>query len=207
MTDLTGLQQALRGGKADETARMVNEALTQGIPAKDILEGGLLAAMATAGEDFRNNVIFVPEILIAARALNAALDVLRPHLAAAGVEPAGTVILGTVFGDLHDIGKNLVKIMLEGAGLNVVDLGTNVPAEKFVEAAIEHNSPLIAASALLTTTMAEMEKIAGIIKERSPGIKLMIGGAPVTDEFRAQIGADFYAADAATAAQIARDLF
>jgi methanogenic corrinoid protein MtbC1 len=204
---MENLKAALRGGKSEETVVLVRGLLTGGVSPRAILEEGLLEAMAAAGEDFRNSIIFVPEILMAARALNAALEVLRPELVAAGVQPVGTVILGTVFGDLHDIGKNLVKIMLEGAGLHVVDLGTNVPAEKFVEAAQEHNSSLIAASALLTTTMAEMQKIADIIKARKPDIKLMIGGAPVTEEFRVQIGADYYASDAATAAQLARKIF
>ncbi|MBR0026672.1 MAG: cobalamin-dependent protein, partial [Clostridia bacterium] len=157
------------------------------------------------GEKFKNNEVFVPEVLVSARAMNMGIEVLKPHLAAAGVESKGTAVIGTVKGDLHDIGKNLVKMMLEGKGLKVIDLGVDVAPETFVQAAIDNDARLICCSALLTTTMINMEHVVNLVKEKglSDKIKVMIGGAPITQSFCDSIGADCYTADAATAAQAA----
>ena len=179
--------------------------MDEGISPQEILEDGLLAGMNIIGGKFKNNEVFVPEVLVAARAMNKGITVLRPLLVAAGVEEKGTVILGTVKGDLHDIGKNLVRMMMEGKGLKVVDLGVDVPASAFIDAAKEHNAKIIACSALLTTTMGEMENV--VKKANEAGIhdkvKIMIGGAPVTQSFCDQIGADCYTPDAASAADAA----
>ena len=161
--------------------------------------------MSVVGEKFRKNEVFVPEVLIAARAMNAGVEILRPYLIAEGITTKGTAVLGTVKGDLHDIGKNIVKMMLEGKGLEVVDLGVDVPAERFIEAAIERNANVICCSALLTTTMGEMKevveqcKVAGLRDK----VKIMIGGAPITQAFCDEIGADYFTADGATAAEVA----
>ena len=156
-------------------------------------------------EKFKNNEVYVPEVLIAARAMNAGSEILKPYLAEAGVRAVGKVILGTVKGDLHDIGKNLVKMMMEGKGLEVIDLGVDVPAEKFVEAAIEHNAQIVACSALLTTTMVEIETVVEAIEKAGirDKVTIMIGGAPVTQSFCESVGADIYRSDAALAADAA----
>lgn len=161
--------------------------------------------MSIVGEKFKNNEVFVPEVLIAARAMNAGIEILKPHLVSEGVESKGTVVLGTVKGDLHDIGKNLVKMMMEGKGLNVVDLGVDVDADKFVNAAKDNDADIIACSALLTTTMGEMKNVVEKLKEEnlSGKIKVMIGGAPVTQNYCDSIGADYYTSDAASASDVA----
>jgi len=202
MQILEEISAALQQGKAKIVTELVTKALEDGTSAKEILEGGLLAGMSIIGEKFKKNEVYVPEVLIAARAMNAGAALLKSALADEGVESGGTVVLGTVKGDLHDIGKNLVKMMMEGKGLKVVDMGVDVPADKFIETAKSEKAQIIACSALLTTTMSEMKNVveaanaAGIRNE----LKIMIGGAPITQEFCKSIGADLYAPDAASAA-------
>ena len=199
---LSQISENLQKGKAKIVKQLVQEAIDAGISAQEILEKGLIAGMNVVGEKFRNNEIFVPEVLVAARALNMGSALLKPLLAADGVKASGRVCIGTVQGDLHDIGKNLVKMMMEGKGLEVIDLGTDVAPETFVKTAVEQDCQIICCSALLTTTMPVMEEV--VKAAEAAGIrgkvKIMIGGAPVSDEFRAQIGADAYTADAASAA-------
>ena len=203
MEILNDISTLLQQGRAPKVKEKVQEAIDQGIPAKDILEQGLLDGMGVIGEKFKNNEVYVPEVLIAARAMNAGVAILKPYLVEAGVETKGTVVIGTVKGDLHDIGKNLVKMMMEGKGLNVVDLGVDVSAEQFVAAAKENNADIIACSALLTTTMTEMKNVVDAVKAENLDVKVMVGGAPVTQNFCDSIGADCYTADAASAADAA----
>lgn len=199
------ISQYLQQGRAKNVKELVQKALDEGIDAKTILNEGLLDGMSIIGEKFKNNEVYVPEVLIAARAMYAGMDVLKPVLSSSGVESIGKVVLGTVKGDLHDIGKNLVKMMMEGRGLEVIDLGIDVPPEKFIEAAKEHNAQIIACSALLTTTMTEMKNVVEAAKEAGirDKVTIMIGGAPVTDNFCKSIGADIYEPDAASAAESA----
>ena len=199
------ISEKLQKGKAKEVKALVQQAVEEGIDPKKILEEGLLPGMSEIGEKFKNNEVFVPEVLVAARAMNMGVAIIKPLLAADGVKANGKVCIGTVQGDLHDIGKNLVKMMMEGKGLEVVDLGTDVSAETFVKTAKEQGCQIICCSALLTTTMNVM---ADVVKEaEAQGIrdqvKIMIGGAPVTEEFAKQIGADAYTTDAATASDVA----
>lgn len=205
MVDFNLISENLQKGRAKDVEALVSQALAENVPAKDILEQGMMAGMALIGEKFKKNEVFVPEVLIAARAMNMGMKVLKPALVSAGVEARGTVVIGTVKGDLHDIGKNLVGMMMEGAGLRVVDLGTDVSPERFVEAAKSENATIIACSALLTTTMTQMKNV--VQAAEAAGIrgkvKIMVGGAPLTDNFCAQIGADKYSADAASAAEVA----
>ena len=203
MEILNDISTLLQQGRAPKVKEKVQEALDQGISAKDILEEGLLSGMSVIGEKFKNNEVYVPEVLIAARAMNVGVALLKPYLVDAGVEAKGTVVIGTVKGDLHDIGKNLVKMMMEGKGLNVVDLGVDVSAEQFVSAAKENNADIIACSALLTTTMTEMKNVVDAVKAESLDVKVMVGGAPVTQNFCDSIGANSYTADAASAADAA----
>ena len=205
MSILTEISELLQKGRAPMVKEKVQAALDEGIDAKSILEEGLLSGMSVIGEKFKNNEVFVPEVLIAARAMNMGVSVLKPYLAEAGVETKGTAVIGTVKGDLHDIGKNLVKMMLEGKGINVIDLGTDVAPETFVDAAIENNAKIICCSALLTTTMGEMKNVVemAIAKGIRDDVKIMIGGAPVTQEFCDSIGADCYTSDAASASDAA----
>lgn len=205
MSLLNDISTNLQIGKAKVVKELVEQAIAEKIPAKQILEEGLLSGMSVVGEKFKNNEIFVPEVLVAARAMNMGAQLLKPLLAEAGVEASGKVCIGTVKGDLHDIGKNLVKMMLEGKGLEVVDLGTDVSPETFVQTAIDQGCQIICCSALLTTTMGVM---ADVVKEAErlgvrDKVKIMIGGAPVTDAYCKQIGADAYTADAASAADVA----
>lgn len=205
MSILTDISENLQRGKAKIVKELVQQAIDQGIPVREILEDGLLAGMSVIGEKFKNNEVFVPEVLVAARAMNMGAGLLKPLMAEAGVQASGKVCIGTVKGDLHDIGKNLVKMMMEGKGLEVVDLGTDVPPEKYIEAAQEQGCQVICCSALLTTTMCVMEEV--VKQAETAGIrdhvKIMVGGAPVTDTFCKQIGADCYTPDAATAADAA----
>ena len=202
---LDRISQNLQTGKAKIVKGLVQEAIDAGIPAQQILEEGLLSGMNVVGEKFKNNEIFVPEVLVAARAMNMGAGLLKPLLAQGGVHASGKVCIGTVKGDLHDIRKNLVKMMMEGKGLEVVDLGTDVSPDTFVKTAEEQNCSVICCSALLTTTMGVMEDVvkaaeeAGIRKK----VKIMVGGAPVTQAFCDQIGADVYTPDAASAAEAA----
>ncbi len=202
---LQEISEFLQKGKANEVKDLVQKAIDQKMDAKQILEEGLMAGMNIIGAKFKKNEVFVPEVLIAARAMNAGIALLRPLLVSAGVKAKGKVVLGTVKGDLHDIGKNLVKMMMEGKGLEVVDLGTDVPADKFINTAKEQNANIIACSALLTTTMTEMKGVVEAAKEAGirDKVKIMIGGAPVTDNYCKSIGADLYAPDAASAADAA----
>jgi corrinoid protein of di/trimethylamine methyltransferase len=205
MSTLDDISALLQKGRANEVKANVQKALDEGFSAKVVLEDGLMAGMNIIGGKFKRNEVYVPEVLIAARAMNAGLEPLKPHLVSAGVKSKGTVVIGTVKGDLHDIGKNLVKMMMEGKGLEVHDLGVDVPAEKFTAAAKEYKADIVCCSALLTTTMTEMKNIVETIK--SSGIrdqlKIMVGGAPITDSFCKSIGADIYTADAASAAEAA----
>jgi 5-methyltetrahydrofolate--homocysteine methyltransferase len=205
---LEQIKELLMKGKANDVKALVQKALEEKIPASDILNKGLLGGMGIIGERFKKNEVYVPEVLIAARAMKAGMEILKPALAAAKVEPRGVVVIGTVKGDLHDIGKNLVGMMLEGAGFKVVDAGINVEAAKFVEVARSSNATLIGASALLTTTMTNMKEVVDAVNAAGlkGKVKVMIGGAPVTQAFCDEIGADGYAADAASAADLAKVL-
>jgi len=208
MSILAEISENLQKGRAKNVKELVQKAIDEGCSANEILEEGLLNGMGIIGEKFKNNEVYVPDVLIAARAMNAGTELLKPLLIDSGVKAKGKVVLGTVKGDLHDIGKNLVRMMMEGKGLEVIDLGVDVPAEKFIETAIESNADIIACSALLTTTMTEMKNVVDKVKS-SPlagKVKIMIGGAPVTDNFRASIGADAYSPDAASAAEKALSL-
>jgi len=207
MADLQAIADALIQGNRDEVKARVQEAVDEGVKPETILNEGLVAGMSVIGRRFRQNEIYVPEVLISARAMQAGMDVLEPLLSAAGVEPVGRVVLGTVKGDLHDIGKNLVGMMLQGGGYEVVDLGTDVPAERFVAAVKEKNAKLVGLSALLTTTMPYMATVVQAIKDASlAGVRTMIGGAPVTQQFADEVGADGYAPDAASAVDVAQRL-
>lgn len=208
MSILNEISEAMQKGRAKQVKQLVPQALEEGVPAKQILEEGLLAGMDVVGKKFKANEIFVPEVLVAARAMNAGTELLKPYLSEAGVESKGKVVLGTVKGDLHDIGKNLVRMMFEGKGLEVIDLGVDVAPETFVQTAIDNDCKIIACSALLTTTMPVMAEV--VEKAREAGIrdtvKIMIGGAPITDKFCETIGADAYTPDAASAAAKAVEL-
>ena len=206
MADLQALADALIRGDRDATAELTQAAVDEGLGPKEILEGGLIAGMNVVGTRFKANEIYVPEVLIAARAMKAAMAILQPLLAAAGVEPVGTAVLGTVKGDLHDIGKNLVGMMLTGAGMKVVDVGTDVSPEQFVESCKSESAGICAMSALLTTTMPKMTEVIKALKDSGLGVKTMIGGAPVTQHFADEVGADGYAADAASAVDVAKQL-
>ena len=203
--DLQEISLQLQAGKARAVKALVQQALDEGIPAADILEKGLLDGMSIIGQQFKEGEIFVPEVLVAARAMNMGAALLKPHLAAEGVKATGKACIGTVRGDLHDIGKNLVKMLMESKGLEVIDLGTDVAPETFIQTAIDENCQIIGCSALLTTTMGVMEEVvkaaeAAGIRDK---VKIMIGGAPVTEAFCQQIGADAYTPDAASAAELA----
>ena len=203
--NLQEISLKLQAGKAKDVKLLVQQAIDEGVSAQAILEEGLLSGMSVIGEKFKNNEVFVPEVLVAARAMNMGAALLKPLLAAEGVKASGRVCIGTVQGDLHDIGKNLVKLMLEAKGLEVIDLGNDVSPEIFAQTAKEQNCQIICCSALLTTTMGVMADVvkaaenAGIRGQ----VKIMIGGAPVSAEFCKNIGADVYTPDAATAADVA----
>ena len=205
MVQMTDIAALLQKGKAKDVVALVQQAVEEGVSAETILKDGLLAGMEVVGRRFRDNEIFVPEVLVAARAMSKGSEVLRPLLAQEGATASGKVCIGTVKGDMQDIGKNLVKMMLEGKGLEVIDLGTDVPAEKFIQTAIEENCQVICCSALLTTTMPEMELVvkAAIDAGIRDKVKIMVGGAPITQEFADSIGADAYTDDAASAADVA----
>ena len=209
MSKLEEVAAAVEKGKVKIVAGLTQEALDEGYSAAEILNTSMIGAMAVVGEKFKNNEIFVPEMLIAARAMKKGVEVLTPYLKAAGTESKGKLILGTVAGDLHDIGKNLVGMMIEGAGFEVIDLGVDVPAEKFIECMKENpDCKIVALSALLTTTMpAIKETIDAIVASGlRDTVKIMIGGAPVTQAFADEVGADGYSEDAASAAELANKL-
>ena len=203
---LNEISIALQAGRAKVVKELVEKALADGIPAKDILEQGLLSGMDVVAIKFKNNEVYVPEVLIAARAMNIATGVLKPHLAESGAKPVGKAVIGTVKGDLHDIGKNLVRMMFEGKGIEVIDLGVDVSAEQFLKAYQDENADIIALSALLTTTMGEMKNVVDLLVQENvrENVIVMVGGAPLTDQFRESIGADIYTADAASAADEAK---
>ena len=205
MSILIEISENLQKGKAKLVKELVAQAIDEGIHPEQILNEGLLAGMSVIGEKFKNNEVYVPEVLVAARAMNMGAQILKPHLAESGVQATGKVCIGTVQGDLHDIGKNLVKMMMEGKGLEVVDLGTDVAPETFVQSAIEQGCQVICCSALLTTTMGVMADVVKAAEDAGirGKIKIMIGGAPVSEEFCREIGADCYTSDAASAADAA----
>ncbi len=206
MDQMEELKQRVINGEAPQVRELTQKALDEGVAAEVILNEALIPAMAVVGKRFECGEYYVPEMLIAARAMKFALELLRPRLAAANVQPIGKIVIGTVQGDLHDIGKNLVSMMLEGAGFEVIDLGVDVPPGKFVEAVRLHQPRLIGLSALLTTTMPHMKTtIEALASAGLRGqVKIMVGGAPVTDQFAREVGADLYAPDAAVAADRAR---
>jgi 5-methyltetrahydrofolate--homocysteine methyltransferase len=208
MSILVDMRQSVIDGDMNTTQELVKKVLAEKIPPEQILKEGLISAMEEVGRRFESGEFFVPEMLISARAMKSGLAILRPHLIAANVQSIGKVVIGTVQGDLHDIGKNLVGMMLEGAGFEVVDLGVDVSPEKYVAAVKEYQPDLVACSALLTTTMPRMANIISSIKESGLGdqVKVMIGGAPITAEYASKIGADGYAPDAALAATCAKEL-
>jgi 5-methyltetrahydrofolate--homocysteine methyltransferase len=208
METLERIADALLQGDDERVSALTAEALGAGLAAGEILQQGLLAGMNVVGERFRRREIFLPDVLLSARAMYAGLDLLKPHLASEGVPTRGKVVLGTVKGDLHDIGKNLVGIMLKGAGFEVIDLGHDVAPEAFVDAAVREGATLIGMSALLTTTMTRMRDVVGLVKARGLGgkVRTIVGGAPVDADFAREIGADEYACDAATAVDRVRTL-
>ena len=208
MTILDDLRQRVIDGDMNQTQKLVQEAIAENIPAEHILKEGLISAMAEVGRLFESGEYFMPEMLIAARAMKSGLTLLRPHLVAAKVQAVGKVIIGTVQGDVHDIGKNLVGMMLEGAGFEVIDLGVDVPPEKYIQAVREHHPDLLACSALLTTTMLRMKDLILALDEAGlrGQVKVMVGGAPITESYAKDIGADLFAPDAASAASRAKEL-
>lgn len=205
MSILDDISTNLQKGKAKVVEQLVQQAIDEGINVKEILEEGLLSGMGVIGVKFQNNEVYVPEVLVAARAMNAGTKLLKPLLAASGIKAKGKACIGTIKGDLHDIGKNLVKMMLEGKGIEVVDLGTDVSPEKFVETAKNEGCQIICCSALLTTTMGGMKDVVDVAKAQGirDKVKIMVGGAPLTEAFCKQIGADAYTPDAASAADVA----
>lgn len=205
MSRIQEIDQLIQQGRGKKVCETIQAAMDEGISAADILREGMLPAMSAIGEKFKSNEVFVPEVLVAARAMNMGMALLKPYMADCGIEPAGTAVIGTVRGDMHDIGKNLVKMMIEGKGLRVVDLGVDVSPEKFLEAAEENHADIICCSALLTTTMGEIKNILAYLEARNVRgkYKVMIGGAPVSQSYCDAIGADYYTPDAASAADVA----
>jgi len=206
MADYEVLKTAMKSGKVADVRKLVEGLLAEGASAQEILNRGLLEAMGEVGQRFKRNEVFVPEVLVAARAMKAGTELLKPHLIQAGVQAVATAVMGTVKGDLHDIGKNLVIMMLEGAGFAVVDAGVDVAPEKFVELAKAHNAKIVGLSALLTTTMPGMKSAVEAIRAAGVPAKVIIGGAPVTQAYCEAIGADGYSPDAASAAELAKRL-
>lgn len=205
MSILNEISEMLQEGNAKEVEALVQQAIDEGLSAKDILEQGLLYGMGVIGGKFRNNEVYVPEVLVAARAMNMGAQILKPLLADSGMQATGKVVLGTVKGDLHDIGKNLVKMMMEGKGLEVIDIGMDVEPAKFIEVAQAEGCKVIACSALLTTTMGAMREVVEAAKAAGirDQVKIMIGGAPVSQSFCDKISADIYTEDDASAADMA----
>ena len=200
------MSELLQKGKAKNVKLLVQQALEEGIDPKQILNEGLLSGMMIIGEKFKNNDVFVPEVLVAARAMNAGISILEPKLIEVGNKPVGKAVIGTVKGDLHDIGKNLVAMMLKGAGLEIYDIGVDVEAEDFINKAEEVGADIICMSALLTTTMPSMKGVMDALNDKGLRNKyiIMVGGAPVSDSFAKQIGADYYTPDATSCAEVAK---
>jgi len=205
VVSLNAISEALQKGKAEDVKKMVTQALAEKVAPKKVLEEGLIAGMDIIGGRFKRNEIYIPEVLIAARAMHAGMSILEPILVKAGVKMIGKLAIGTVKGDLHDIGKNLVAMMYKGAGFEVMDLGVDVPADKYVKAASD-GADVIGLSALLTTTMVAMKGVIESLKEKGSKAKVIIGGAPVTQNYADEIGASGYAADAASAVEIGKKL-
>ena len=207
MADLTQVAENVIRGQAPKVKQLVENSLAENIPVGKILNEGLIAGMNVVGEKFKNNEFHIPEVLIAARAMKSGMELIRPLLAESGIEPVGTVAIGTVKGDLHDIGKNLVMMMLEGAGFEIIDLGIDVTVDQFISA-IDDGAQVIAMSALLTTTMPTMKTVIDEIEEAGlrEHVKIMIGGAPITQGYADEIGADGYARDAASGVDVAKQL-
>ncbi|NLJ38520.1 MAG: cobalamin-binding protein [Candidatus Atribacteria bacterium] len=205
---LEQLAKELFAGNAKAVAELTSKALTEGLKPSEILNDGLIKGMSEVGVKFKANEIYVPEVLIAARAMKAGMEILKPKLAESGVEPVAKMIIGTVKGDLHDIGKNLVAMMMEGAGFEIIDLGIDVPAEKFIQAVKENHPQVVGMSALLTTTMVQIRENIKAFQEAGVrnNVKVLIGGAPVTQKFTDEVGADGYAPDAASAVDKAKEL-
>jgi len=208
MVDLTNIVNSVIDGEEEKVRGLDQQAINGGVSPKVILNEGLIAGMNVVGERMRKHEIFIPEVLMSATAMHTGMDLLKPLLMSSGISMGPKVVFGTVKGDIHDIGKNLVSMMLRGAGFQVIDLGINVPAERFVETARKEEAPIIAMSALLTTTMPEMKNTIEALKEAGmrEKVKVIIGGAPVSPEYAAQIGADGYARDAARAMDKVREL-
>lgn len=208
MDNIQEIRSLICEGRAKKVCDVIRQALAEGISARDILQQGMLPAMNEVGLKFKTNEVFVPEVLVSARAMNMGLECLKPYMTDLGIEPAGTVVIGTVKGDMHDIGKNLVRMMIEGKGLRVIDLGVDVPAERFYEAAEENRADIICCSALLTTTMGEIKNVISCLEEKGvrEKYKVMIGGAPVSQAYCETIGADYYTPDAASAADVALEI-
>lgn len=206
MALLQEVSEFMQSGNAPRVRELVNQGIEEGIGADALLKA-LISGMNVIGVKFKNNEVFVPEVLVAARAMNAGLDIIKPLLEESGVKPVGRAVIGTVMGDMHDIGKNLVRMMMVGAGLEVVDLGTDVKPEAFVAAVEKERPDIVAISALLTTTMLNMKAVIEALEAAGlrDSVKVMVGGAPVTDNFAKGIGADSYTPDAATAAQVAKE--
>ena len=204
MADMKALGEAVIKGDQNTAIEITKAALAEGMEAKSILNDGLMAGMEVVGGRFKRNEVYIPEVLISARAMKMASEILGPELSRCGVEPVGRFLIGTVEGDLHDIGKNLVSMMLTGAGFEVVDIGIDAPPEKFIEGAKESGITLIGISALLTTTMPAMEKTVKALKESGLSLKIVVGGAPITQGYSDKIGADGYASDAATAVDVVK---
>ncbi len=209
MSVINEICEFVQKGRAKNVKELCTTALENGFSAKEILDNGLIAGMMAIGEKFKKNEVYVPEVLISARAMNMGVVILKPHLTQEGVEPIGKAVICTVKGDLHDIGKNLVKMMLEGVGIECIDLGTDVSAEQVVEAVKENGAQLVALSSLLTTTMEYHKEVIDALSAAGlrDNVKVMIGGAPVNTEFAEKVGADGYAPDAATAADLALSFF
>jgi len=208
MADLEAVRKAVEFGKKNDAIAATNKALEEGAAPGDLVEKALIPAMAAVGEKFQKGEAFVPEMLVAAKAMKFCMEIIRPKLVGTGYKPVGKVVIGTVRGDLHDIGKNLVKMMMEGAGFEVVDLGVNVEPAQFVEAVKQHSPQVVAMSALLTTTMLAMPDTVIALKEAGirDRVKVIIGGAPITESFSKEIGADGYRSDAFAAATLAKEL-
>ena len=206
MNILIQISEYLQQGDDEKVFELTKEAIEQDLNPKVILDNGLIAGMNIIGEQFKKHEIFLPDVLMAAKAMYAGLDLLKPLLDSKGISGLGKVVIGTIQGDLHDIGKNLIGIMLRGAGFDIIDLGKDVPPEKFVETAKHENAKLIGMSALLTTTMTNMKKVVDLIRKDNSDIKVIIGGAPVSKEFADEIGADSYAYDAANAVECVKNL-
>ena len=206
MSILEEISEFLKNGKRKNVKALIEQALEEGIDPKIILKEGLMSGMSIIGGKFKREEVFVPDVMMAARAMNVGLSILEPKLVEAGNEPIGRVVIGTVQGDLHDIGKNLTAMLLKGAGFEIYDMGVDVSAEAFLEKAEEVNADIIGLSALLSTTMSQMKEVIDLLKEKNLRDKyiVMIGGAPITNEFAEEIGADYYTPDAASAAEVAK---